>query len=172
MRPKILPVYPPSSPQTTPTSGIKGSPKSPDSGKSSLVATVCTNSLSQSNDLCATNDWSVRTNHSYAARPSTPKTLYKEGTVVKDILSNIKLNIKEEIGSHKPMPEKLKDKENRYPLYPVGPPLSMTGHWYNLMQSELKYSGFFYEDCPGQFQRRNNADSSDENEALFNPFGP
>ena len=118
MRPKILPVYPPSSPQTTPTSGIKGSPKSPDSGKSSLVATVCTNSLSQSNDLCATNDWSVRTNHSYAARPSTPKTLYKEGTVVKDILSNIKLNIKEEIGSHKPMPEKLKDKENRFSLYP------------------------------------------------------
>ena len=115
---------------------------------------------------------STAANPSYTARPSNPKKLYKEGTVVKDILSNIKLNIKEEIGSHKPMPEKLKDKENRYPLYPVGPPLSMTGLWYNLMQSELKYNGFFYEDCPGQFQRRNNADSSDENEALFNPFGP
>jgi len=105
MRHKILPVYPPSSPQTTPTSGIKGSPKSPDSGISSLVATVRTNSLSQSNDLCATNDWLVRTNHSYAARPSTPKKQYKEGTVVKEKPLKIKLDIKEVNGSHNPMPE-------------------------------------------------------------------
>ena len=95
--------------------------------------------------------------------------------------------------------------ENIDPLYPVGPPLSRTGHRYLFPQGPLtgnlppgmkpmhwqlpsckyypngekKYSGFFDEDCPGQYRRRTDATSDDEyaknrsdDEALFDSFGP
>ena len=83
----------------------QGSPKSSESKKSVLVASVRTNGKDKAKAI-RSNDWFVRqdtvfqdTSSPHAARPSISKKIYSEGTVVNDKKSNIKLKNKEEIHS-------------------------------------------------------------------------
>ena len=78
----------------------QGSPKSSESKKSVLVASVRTNGKDKAKAI-RSNDWFVRQEYSspHAARPSISKKIYSEGTVVNDKKSNIKLKNKEEIHS-------------------------------------------------------------------------